>query len=167
MAATKKRSTAVTPTKKSEDEILANAMARVQNETGGDADEAEEQTQAAVAASKTAASKKKPATAQPELPRSKKKPALIAYTPLEEGDPVFTIFFGMKFTANVGREVTNEEAINLARNNPWFTVDGKHHTKRKAAQPRDEDDLAARSGLPDGLDPEKAEVEATAEDFVE
>lgn len=139
-------------------------MERVRSEQGG-GDEVEEPKQTAATASK-----KKPAAAAPEdtgetVPRSKKA-AKIAYTPLDAEDPSFTIFFGMKFSANVEREVTNLECIALAKQNPWFKVDGKQGPKRAKLQPRDDDGLAARSGLPDGADPAKAEVEATAEDFV-
>lgn len=155
------------PDRKSEDEILQNAMERVQREAGDDEDGAEAAPEKP-AEPKPAGKRNQAASASaPELPRSKKKAVIVAYTPLEEGDPVFTIFFGMKFTANLPREVTNEEAIKLARNNPWFTVDGKHHARRVKPGAPEEDENQVRSGLPDGLDPDKHEVEATAEDFKE
>lgn len=125
-------------TRKTEDQILQEAMERVQNETGDDG-------AAEPPAVRPGKTKTVPAV---ELPRSKKV-AMVAYIPLDPEDAAFTIFFGMKFTANVPRETSNPELIALARQNPWFSVDGKPGPKRAAPVKRDDaDDLSARAGIP-------------------
>ena len=83
--------------------------------------------------------KKKPAPVKPQIIGPKE--AMITYVPLDEGDPVFTIWYGIKFAANVPKKVTNRELITSAIKNPWFSVDGKPPPKRPARRkPRDTSD---------------------------
>lgn len=140
------------PKKQSEDDILKAAMERVQSEQGS----GEEPT----GSSRSKGKNSTVAAETPEPVAKSGKQAMVCYKPLEQGDPIFTIFFGMKFEANIPRATTNVELIKLARANPWFTVDGNPAPKRVIPTPARDDSLDARSGLPGGLDPSKHEVDA-------
>lgn len=133
--------------RKTEDDILKAAMARVAAAQGGEAP--------TLTTPPKIKAKEKAETAAPKSTKS----AEVAYTPLDEGDPVFTIFFGKKFKANLPVTVTDQECIDKAKSNPWFSVDGKPGPKRVKPQPREFDPDAAMSGLPAGFDPAKHEVE--------
>lgn len=143
MAATK---TKKPPSRKTEDDVLAAAMARVQADNGADEVETK-QTATQI-------------NAKPKTKKADGKTHTITYVP-RPGDDAFTVWFGMKFAANVPRETTNPEMIELAKTNPWFSLDGAKPVARKLPpKPDAELSLENRSGLPNGADPEKYEIEA-------
>lgn len=104
----------------------------------------------------------------PAIPqRGSAKGAMITYHPGRE-DKSWTVWFGIKFDANLPKQVFNQELIGLAKNNPWFSVDGKRATQHKKPIKNDDEELdySTRSGgskMPDGEDPEDVEVEMQRE----
>jgi hypothetical protein len=57
----------------------------------------------------------------------------IIYHPLDAGDPHTTTLRDHIMHANVAKEfdaAKHAEIIELARGNPWFSVDGKSHKRR-------------------------------------
>lgn len=84
-------------------------------------------------------------------PASFPKKAMLTYIPLEDGDHAFTTWYGVKFRANVAREVTNRDMIESAMTNPWFSVDGKPPFKRAAPRKgRDTSEDARSMALAEG-----------------
>lgn len=81
----------------------------------------------------------------------------VTYKPLEDGDPFRTVFFGMRFEANIPRETSNLELLKIAQGNPWFSVDGKPPVKRAKPMRREED--------PDGLYPGMTVEDAEKHEF--
>lgn len=141
-------------TRVSEDDILKEAMERVRAEHAtreeADAESGEDEDEAAEA---------KPPKKGAAVAKSGKK-STVTYKP-KEGDPPFTIWFGMKFEANLPRETSNPELIKLASQNPWFSVDGKPPAKRVVAKlvPTEREEIA------DHLDPSKfTEIDAADAD---
>lgn len=146
--------------RKTEDEILKEAMERVRAEQATDDTEVDE-------APPKSGAKLKVTSDNAKGPKGAKgKSAQVAYHPGRD-DKSWTVFFGVKFDANLPREVFNADLIALARTNPFFSVDGKRAPKHAKPIPVDEEErsLDARSGLPGGADPEKYEVEV--EDVLE
>lgn len=99
--------------------------------------------------------------------RGNAKGAMIVYHPGRD-DKSWTVWFGIKFDANMPKQVFNQELIGLAKNNPWFSVDGKRAAQHKKPIKNDDDemDYSTRSGgskMPDGEDPEDVEVEMQTE----
>jgi hypothetical protein len=129
------------PRRSEEKDILQSALA-------GPADQDED----TITPQKPTKSKKKPIV-RPQLVGPKE--AMITYIPLEQGDEAFTIWHGIKFSANVPRKVTNRELITSAITNPWFSVDGKPPAKRHMPPPPRDTADDARSVVID----EKQEVE--------
>jgi hypothetical protein len=148
------------PRKSEEKDILKSAMASDAAEEG----DHEETAPAAKAAGK-GKGKKKPEFVKPALAGPKE--AMITYTPRVDGDKAFTVWYGIKFTANVPKKVTNRELITSALTNPWFSVNGKAPPPLPKQQaPRDtSEDVKAQ------VIDEKLEVEAedalAQEPFVE
>lgn len=136
--------------KADEDDILKAAMAKEAEDT-----EAEHESDG------PAAPVVKVASAKGKKVEPLQQEAMIAYHPGDEDAPV-TIWFRMKFRANVAIKVTNPELIALAKQNPWFSVDGvRAPMPVKKVRPRDTSE-DAMSGLPPGFN-EKQEVELADE----
>lgn len=58
----------------------------------------------------------------------------VMYHPLDAGDPHTTTLQGHTFHANVAKDMEpskHGEMIELARGNPWFSVDGKRSHRVK------------------------------------
>lgn len=50
---------------------------------------------------------------------------MVTYIPRENGDPVDTVWNKLPFHANQARPVSDPAMIAMARNNPWFRVEGE------------------------------------------
>jgi len=138
---------------------MAPVSAAVEKDILKDAMTPHAEEQAEPTATKRKYNKKKPAAVVPQ--EKVPKMAMISYVPLDEGDLSFTVFFGMKFKANIPREVTNPDAIRLAKHNPWFSVDGAPPVKRAAQRPpRDTSEDVRSVPLPPGAH----EIEAGHDD---
>lgn len=133
-------------TKKSEDEILESAMARVQKESAPNLEKMAQMEDDLPAQGKRAASK-------PQAP--KQKSAQITYTPLDIGDPPFTTMHGVRFEANKPKTVHHPDCIASAKVNPWFSVDGKQAKRVLPSDINEELDMSRRAGLPKGVTDEQ------------
>ena len=86
----------------------------------------------------------------------KAETATVIYRPLDNGDPIRTETHGIGFEANIPKQLahaTHGALIELLRGNPWFSVDGKSHPRRKPVA-----EAVPRAGVdvnPDALDDKK------------
>jgi len=69
---------------------------------------------------------------EPEEPEKKSDTVAVTYRPLEAGDPHVVEWDGLKFEANVAKEVSSKrgDMIAAAKTNPWFEVEGHPRAKR-------------------------------------
>ncbi len=147
--------------KKVEDDVLAAAMERVATEGGAEV-KGEPSPPAPAAKAKATKAKPKPAeAAKAPAPAAKKKTVQVTYHPDRE-DMAHTVCCGLRFQANLPREVPiDHEIVSVVKNNSWFSIDGKRPAKNPKPVPRDDMDDDARSGLPPGF---KVENEVDLED---
>lgn len=144
------------PTKKSEDDVMKAALARVQEGRDDPADvEAKEFKR--LQAEDRKRKEKQEREHQKHLDQIPDE-VEVTYHALDAGDPAMTIFRGVRFKANVPVKVSDKELILSAKANPWFSVDGEQAERPETPPPREPDEQEARSA--DWINPGD-EVEAT------
>jgi hypothetical protein len=66
----------------------------------------------------------------PKVHEAEAKEVKVTYHPLENGDPVEINWDGETFKAGEAKAVKRRDLIAMAKNNPWFEVEGHPRAQR-------------------------------------